>query len=153
MVPSDGKSGGLAFLWKQYADVSVESYSNSHIDAVVLDPSTNKKWRATGFYGHLDANQRHKSWQLLNTLYSRLNLPWVVFGDFNEITHLEEKSGWAERDAHQMRAFCNSLETCGLRDLGFIGQRFTFCNGRHGDHCTLIRLNRIVANDQWLELF
>lgn len=80
-------------------------------------------------------------------LQSRLNLPWVVFGDFNKITHLEEKSGWAKRDANQMRAFCNSLETYGLRDLGFIGQRFTFCNGRHGDYRTLIRLDRVVTND------
>ena len=42
IVPSDGKSGGLALLWKQYADVSVKSYSNSHIDAVLSDPNTNK---------------------------------------------------------------------------------------------------------------
>lgn len=76
IVPSEGKSGGLALLWKQYADVLVKSCSNSHIDVVVLDPSTNKKWRAIGFYGHPNASQCHKSCQLLNT-YS---LAWIYLG-------------------------------------------------------------------------
>ena len=60
-------------------------------------------------------------------------LPWVVFGDFNEILHVDEKLGWKERDSNQMEAFRESLNVCGLFDLGFIGQRYTWCNGRFGD--------------------
>lgn len=46
---------------------------------------------------------------------------WVVFGDFNEMTHLDEKLGWMDRDADQMRVFKECLNQCGLSDLGFMG--------------------------------
>lgn len=36
IVPSDSKSGGLALLWKEEMNVNVETYSNSHIDAMIL---------------------------------------------------------------------------------------------------------------------
>nr|XP_023879274.1 uncharacterized protein LOC111991717 [Quercus suber] len=153
IVPSDGKSGGLALLWKENADVRVQSYSHSHIDAIVHDSSVNITWRATGFYGHPDAAQRSSSWRLLETLNAQFDLPWVVFGDFNEITHIEEKCGGAERNANQMEAFRNALDNCDLRDLGFVGQRFTWCNGRFGDQRTLVRLDRMVANNRWTALF
>ena len=41
IVPSDGKSGGLALMWKEDADVRVQSYSHSHIDAIVHDACLN----------------------------------------------------------------------------------------------------------------
>ena len=153
IVPSDGKNGGLALLWKENVDVRVQSYSHSHIDAIVHDSSVNTTWRATGFYGHPDTAQRSSSWRLLETLNAQFDLPWVVFGDFNEITHIEEKCGGAERDANQMEAFRTALDNCDLRDLGFAGQRFTWCNGRIGAQRTLVRLDRMVANSRWIELF
>lgn len=153
IVPIDGKNGGLALLWKENVNVRVQSYFHCHIDAIVHDTSVNTTWRATGFYGHLDAAQRSSSWKLLETLNAQLDLPWVVFGDFNEITHIDEKCGWTERDANQMESFRNALDNCELRDLGFIGQRFTWCNGRIGDQRTLVRLDCMVANNRWIELF
>ena len=81
-------------------------------------------------------NHRLSSWKILEALNAQFDLPWVVFGDFNEITHIDEKCGWAERDANQMEAFRNALDICRLRDLGFVRQRFTWCNGRIGDQRT-----------------
>ena len=60
-VPSDGRSGGLAMLWKEGADVSFKSCSNGHIDVVVSEGASAHPWRATGFYGHPDAGMRHIS--------------------------------------------------------------------------------------------
>ncbi|XP_075640325.1 uncharacterized protein LOC142612079 [Castanea sativa] len=74
---------------------------------------------------------------------------WLVCGDFNEIVHPDEKLGWRDRDADQMKAFREVLSKCGLIDLGFVGQRFTWCKGRFGDQRTLIRLDRMVANEAW----
>ena len=52
-----------------------------------------------------------------------------------------------------MEAFRNVVDNCGLRDLEFVGQRFTWCNGRIGDQRTLIKLDRVVANDRWIGFF
>ena len=152
-VPSDGQSGGLAMLWREGVDVRLRSVSHSHIDVCVIGEGGACSWRATGFYGHPDARKRHTSWELLRSLKNQSTLPWVVFGDFNEIVHPEEKLGWLDRDADQMRNFRECLNEYGLFDLGFVGQRFTWCNGRFGEQRTLVRLDRVVADERWMELF
>ena len=52
-----------------------------------------------------------------------------------------------------MEGFTECLSNCGLFDLGFVGQRFTWCNGRIREQRTLVRLDRMVANKEWLNLF
>ena len=133
--------------------MNFKSYSNSHIDVVVMEEDGGGPWRATGFYGHPDTSMRYISWDLLKTLHSQAKMSWVVFGDFNEIVHLEEKLGWEEREADQMEAFREALSVCGLFDLGFVRQKYTWCNGRFGDQRTLVRLDRMVANDSWKDKF
>ena len=67
-MPSDGRSKGLAMLWKEGVDVCFKSCSNTHIDLVVCKRNGAQPWRATGFYGHPDASVRHISWSLLESL-------------------------------------------------------------------------------------
>lgn len=98
-VPSDGKSEGLAMIWKEGTNVRLKICSNSHIDMIVHNGLGVLPWRATGFYGQHNTGKRHISWKLLNSLRKQCDLPWVLFGDFNEITHSDEKLGWLERDA------------------------------------------------------
>ena len=52
-------------------------------------------------------------------------MSWVVFKDFNEISHLDEKIGGLDRDAKQMEEFRECLSKCELHDLGFIEQHYT----------------------------
>ena len=39
VVPSDGRSGGLALIWREGTEVFLKSCSHSHIDVVVRDGS------------------------------------------------------------------------------------------------------------------
>ena len=152
-VPSDGRSGGLAMLWREGTNVRFKSCSNSHIDVEIHESSSVVPWRATGFYGQPDAAKRFISWQLMEVLEKQSNLSWVVFGDFNEISQSYEKLGGPERDAGQMKEFRECLSRCGLFDLGFVGQRFTWCNGRAGEQRTKLRLDRMVASESWIQRF
>nr|XP_023911327.1 uncharacterized protein LOC112022938 [Quercus suber] len=153
VVPSDGRSGGLALLWKEGVDVRFKSCSNAHIDVVVRESPSSPVWRATGFYGQPESEKRYISWQLLEVLGDQCEMPWIVFGDFNEIVFSHEKSGGSERDSKQMENFRDCLDKCGLFDLGYVGQRFTWCNGRHGNQRTKLRLDRMVANVEWMRLY
>ena len=81
----------------------MKSCSNTHIDVVVQGEGGANPWRATSFYGQPDASKRYISWDLLVALKNQCDMPWVVFGDFNEITHPDEKLGWLDRDAIQMQ--------------------------------------------------
>ena len=87
MVPSDGRSGGLALLSREGTNVRFKSYSNFHINLEIHENSSLTPWRATGFYGQFDATRGFTSWQLLEVLKRQSHLSWVVFSDFNEITH------------------------------------------------------------------
>ena len=49
-IPSDGRGGGLALLWKVEDVVWVDSFSQYHTNAIVQGGSENT-WRLTGFYG------------------------------------------------------------------------------------------------------
>lgn len=50
-----------------------------------------------------------------------------------------------------MEAFRETVSHCGLLDLGLVGQKYTWCNGRFGDQRTLVRLDRMFANESWKE--
>ena len=58
IVPSDGKSGGLAKLWREEVDVRFKSNSHSYIDVVVHGEGRGNPWRTTGFYGHPNMSKR-----------------------------------------------------------------------------------------------
>ena len=38
IIPSNGRSGGIALLWKKDLDVELKSYTRNHIDVVVTNP-------------------------------------------------------------------------------------------------------------------
>lgn len=42
---------------------------------------------------------------------------------------------------------------CNLLDLGFIGPKYTWCNGRMATGITRERLDRVVANHEWCQNF
>ena len=50
-----------------------------------------------------------------------------------------------------MKAFRDMLDKAGLKDLGFVGKKFTWKGQRH-DGLVLERLDRAVANNLWLTL-
>lgn len=125
-MPSVKRAGGLA-LWKISMRVDVQTYSPLHIDAIVLEDQSSMRWRFTGFYGHQETCKREESWTFLEQLSGKMDLPLVIMGDFNEIMHEGEKMGGNQRLASQMRHFCDVINRCNLRDLGYIGSDFTWC--------------------------
>lgn len=125
-MPSVRRGGGLALLWRNLTKVDVQTFSPHHIDAIVSDDHGNKKWRFTGFYGHLETSRKEESWQLLEELERRHSILWICMGDFNEILHLGEKVGGKLRLEWQMNNFRATINRCKLRDLGYIGVDYTW---------------------------
>lgn len=135
-------------LWQQGIDVTITSYSNSHIDALVKGDS---EFRLTLFYGNPRTKLRKESWYLLRNLSKDLSESWVVLGDFNEIMFSTEMRGERVRPSYQMRNFREVLQECALSDLGWERTPFTFTNKRKGSHETKARLDRVVVTKKWRE--
>ncbi|XP_024021734.1 uncharacterized protein LOC112091706 [Morus notabilis] len=151
-VDCSGRSGGLMLMWKEEVEVHIQSYSQSHIDCHVRFPH-GVWWRFTGFYGNPSRSDRHHSWTLLLRLKSLSNLPWVVAGDFNEILFLSKKEGGNNRYYPSMNQFRDTVESCDLVDLGFVGPKFTWDNGQEGGAHIRERLDRALGCDEWINLF
>ncbi|KAA3458346.1 reverse transcriptase [Gossypium australe] len=125
-----GSRGGLSLGWRGNSLISLKSFSSYHIDVEVQDNECGTKWRLTGFYGHPDERQRRDYWNFLRQINTDQFVPWVVIGDFNEITN-----------------------DCKLVDLGFKGHWFTWERGRIKSTNIRERLDRGVAMLNWIELF
>ena len=152
LVPCVNSGGGLALFWKSDVDASVQTSSECHID-VIINQEADDAWRFTGFYGDPETASRENSWDLLRSLSHRLNLPWLCMGDFNEILFANEKLGWLDRPERQMQGFRDALDYCALKDFGYTGFPYTWCNRRPGAQNTWIRLDRGVATIDWVLQF
>jgi hypothetical protein len=60
-----GRSGGLAFFWKDSREVEIINYSLRHIGVKIRLIGTDFQWKFIGFYGRPDRALRTESWQLL----------------------------------------------------------------------------------------
>jgi len=150
----DGKQrrGGLVFIWKDPSMLALKSMSLNHIDLEGLDGGGNPAWRITGVYGYSKDADKHKTWSLITSL-NNSTLPWLCFGDFNEILVQQDKRGGSPKPQGWIDNFARVVHDCDLVDLGFTGYPFTWSNNRSGDHNIQERLDRFLANTPWLTLF
>ncbi|XP_061999150.1 uncharacterized protein LOC133716455 [Rosa rugosa] len=117
-VMSVGQAGGLGLFWNDEVKVKIRQLSTARfIDAVVDEGDGFLRWRFTGFYGNPGAADHHESLDLLRALSDDDSLPWVVFGDFNEILLASEKLDGRPRPESQMRGFREALGYAELVDL------------------------------------
>lgn len=124
-----------------------------HIDATVTEED-GFKWRLTGIYGESKMEKKVETWRLLRTLHMQEKLPWICLGDFNEILYNYEKQGGVPRNQVYMNIFCDALDFCELKDLGFEGDIFTWRNNNFRvDGYIRERLDRAVASPAWCARF
>ncbi|KAL0461894.1 UNVERIFIED_CONTAM: hypothetical protein Slati_0077000 [Sesamum latifolium] len=139
-------------LWRKEVNVVVQSFSDSHIDAIVSDETGTNGWRFTRVYGQPEAAWREETWRLLWTL-SRVSLRfWLCAGDFNEILSQLEKIG-APRPRRQIEEFRACLSYCQLADMGSSGHKFTWCNQRENPYTVRVRLDQVCATLGWRSMF
>nr|XP_009767379.1 PREDICTED: uncharacterized protein LOC104218552 [Nicotiana sylvestris]XP_016449441.1 PREDICTED: uncharacterized protein LOC107774429 [Nicotiana tabacum] len=112
-----------------------------------------KMFHLTIIYAKCKPLLRRPLWEVLNQKSSSCNVPWCVIGDFNVIASVEEKIGGIPYQMSKSIEFLSMTKDCGLVDLGYYGPKYTWSNGR--GQCSIMwkRLDRGLANDQWLETF
>ncbi|KAF5467766.1 hypothetical protein F2P56_011984 [Juglans regia] len=80
-------------------------------------------------------------------------LPWMVMGDFNIIRNDSECRGGRPRLALAMEEFNDWVGACGLLDMPFCGNSFSWCNGHSGRSRQWARLDRCFLNTAALDIF
>ncbi|KAA3473894.1 reverse transcriptase [Gossypium australe] len=136
-------------------------YSCGYVNGIEVDPEgtrgglclARKQERFTGFYGPRNEHDRSNAWAELMSLYIEEMFPWFVCGDFNEIMYGFEKKGGVPRDERRMELFRKVLSECRLMDMGFSRRWFTWERGNLLETNIRERLDRGVANEEWLAMF
>lgn len=76
---------------------------------------------------------------------------WICLGDFNKVLSQTEKKGSRLVASPSTGGLHNFILNMGLVDIEFVGNLFTWCNGRHG--LILEHLDRAMANRDQRTLF
>ncbi|KAA3470354.1 reverse transcriptase [Gossypium australe] len=139
-VSAEGKSGGLALMWKEGAKFSIQSYSKFHIDSLVgLDDGTDLRF--TGFYGHSDLALRNQASDMLRRTNSS-----VREGGMDA-----EKEGGRRKPKTFMNDFSELLEELSLVDIKTRIGWFTWSNNREGLSLVKERLDRFLVSEDIVE--
>ena len=148
----NNRGGGLALYWRNSLDLSIDTFSKNHIDAII-NKGTEEAWRFTGFYREPITQKRFESWNKLRQLNNKYNLPWLCAGDFNEIARSSEKLGGSNRSQTQMQLFKDVMDECEFMDLGYVGSPFAWQKHFAEGHSIWERLDQGLATNKWLMKF
>lgn len=141
IVEANGFSGGLWAMWNN-TRTQIDEYDATTRSISLKISSNHCDWILTCLYASPCKPSRQELWNYLAALHSTHQLPWLVLGDFNEITAFADKNGgpytgkfgglkvWVQNDA--------------MIDLGYQGADFTWSNGRVRE-----RLDRCFCNGDW----
>lgn len=107
--------------------MNVQTFSQTHIDVVVESEARVGWWHLIGFCCNPDISKQPELWAKLKHLKATSTLPWLVIGDFNELIGLSKKEGGSARLRQQMQNFIDTINFCGLRDIGDISPQSHDC--------------------------
>ncbi|KAF3449229.1 hypothetical protein FNV43_RR09957 [Rhamnella rubrinervis] len=144
-----GFVGGIILMWRNEVNLKVVWKSDRVICGEVSDCNDGGSWRLLGCYGPPIRCQKDEFWDELGMMVHMEERPWILLGDLNEVTEANEK--WGGRDLHGRKLFLKKfMEDAGAIDLGFVGRPFTWERRVNGNVIIKERLDRAVANHDWI---
>ncbi|XP_058078531.1 uncharacterized protein LOC131226823 [Magnolia sinica] len=79
--------------------------------------------------------------------------PWAVGGNFNIVLSTVERQSNRNQDLGSYTEFTDVMESAGLMDAGFSGNRFTCSNNQACNSRVWARLDRVLCNGTWINVF
>ncbi|XP_057250155.1 uncharacterized protein LOC130591221 [Beta vulgaris subsp. vulgaris] len=134
LVDPIGFAGGILILWNStrvHLTILRENFQS--ITALVEVRDNTPPFILTAVYASPRFNTRTLLWSNLYDMAESIDLPWIVFGDFNEVTCQAEKWGGNPISKSRTDLFNKMLNDCHLIDLGFSGRD---SHGRIKETCT-----------------
>ncbi|XP_057745065.1 uncharacterized protein LOC130962927 [Arachis stenosperma] len=149
-----GFSGGIWVLWEDAnLDIRLRESHHQYIHLSV-DRAEWGSCLLTAIYASPQERHRATLWKKLQVIADSISIPWLLLGDFNDISDIEEKKGGGRDNPSACRRFRSCISRCKLIDLGWIGAKYTWKGGeREGQNRVFKRLDRGLANIEWRTTF
>lgn len=139
---------GIWCFWKATTALKVLSVNDQHASLSVMR-GNRASWMLTVIYASPVAKYREELWNDLRQVGLRIQVPWLLVGDYNQIIHEKEKLGGNDRWRRAASSLWDFIDECGLVDLVFSGARLTCTNSRLGEENIMERLDRTFCNQAW----
>jgi exonuclease III len=152
-VPPDGLSGGLFVTWKQGLVLQPIRIDQNQISCLVTSHPAPCSWMISCVYAPHTSTSRSIFWSELAQLGNSFGGAWLLLGDFNAILSSVEKCGGRRFGSSSHSDFVDFVHSNALVDLGYVGNKFTWSNHRMGSANIRERLDRGLANQEWVHLF
>ncbi|XP_074342861.1 uncharacterized protein LOC141680570 [Apium graveolens] len=144
VVESQGHNGGIALIWRNRNEVTLQTYNKNHIDVKVRNKD-DVEFRVTGLYGEPDRRKRDETWSLIRMLSSYNTLPWCLIGDMNNVLSQADKQGGRPYPQHLIQGFRDVVEDCNLTDMDLISYPFTWERASGTADHVEVRLDRALV--------
>ncbi|KAL2929780.1 Isopentenyl-diphosphate delta-isomerase [Bienertia sinuspersici] len=147
------QQNGIVLTWNPNSFAVAIQYMSDQLMHYVVQPRSGlPEFFSSFIYSHNDAKARDLLWKDLDSLNNKLTGPWMIMGDFNCILNVDEKIGTAVRAGEMEAAKCY-MEACGMQDIPYSGHYYTWSNKQMASERVFTKLDRVMANDQWLEMY
>ncbi|XP_059443283.1 uncharacterized protein LOC132175345 [Corylus avellana] len=152
-IPPVGLKGGLFVTWKHGIEIEPVRLDRSCISCLVFSDPSHCPWLFSFIYAPHIAERQLVFWSELTNLGNSFGGAWLLLGDFNSVLSPSEKSGGRGFGSSSQNDFLDFVQSNALIDLGFVGNKFTWSNHRSGLANIRERLDRGLANQEWVHLF
>ncbi|XP_074341995.1 uncharacterized protein LOC141679392 [Apium graveolens] len=151
-VDKVGRGGGLAVLWKHTVECKIMDHSNNHINVHFIENNC-PVWRLSCYYGFPERSRKHNAWNFLRRLAMDTNMPWCIFGDFNDLLYSTDKRGEHPHPPGLLEGFREAIEGCNLVELELKGGQFTWEKSKGKTNWVKEKLDRAFATEEWWRKF
>ncbi|KAK4263183.1 hypothetical protein QN277_028635 [Acacia crassicarpa] len=148
LMDCEGYSSGIWCLWDN--TISSVAMIECHHQFVHFQISrvAGDTWTCTIIYASPSGAARRTLWDNLSRLAPSVQGARLLGGDFNSTLLLEERRSSAIFRSFVDRDFLQWFDSNEMSDFGFVGLEFTWKRGT-----SEARLDRALANEQWVNLF
>lgn len=113
----------LCIMWSRN-DIQINLVEdNLHYLHVRVTDNEFNSWLLTVVYASPRDNEINETWSNILALHARINEPWLLLGDFNEIASLGEQKGGAPPELQKCLQLARWINDCKLVEVS-IGTKF-----------------------------
>ncbi|XP_048491567.1 uncharacterized protein LOC125492871 [Beta vulgaris subsp. vulgaris] len=138
--------------WPGSYQVNIRLMNSQFIHCEIKPTQGVSEFNCTFVYGFNDQMSRGELWKGLRMIASNCRGPWVVMGDFNALSSVEDRIGAAVR-VGEIAPMLSCINDYGLADIKATERHFTWNNKQDGLARVYSRIDRGLATTSWMETF
>ncbi|KAL0282278.1 UNVERIFIED_CONTAM: hypothetical protein Sradi_7266200, partial [Sesamum radiatum] len=150
-----GPAGRIWLAWDSLeVGVDILEVGSQFIHCRAVNKRMHTRCLITVLYGDYDIIPRRELWSALRNLSTGIqDEPWLILGDFNAVMDDSEVCGQAADTSASTVEFRSCVRDTGLVPLPFTGCPYTWHNCSEGPRSLWKRLDRMLANGAWLDVW